>query len=385
MKEVSIAKRLIQVIASALFVQLLICYPLWIPSFRAFPVVPLIPKVNVHWGTALNWLFYLSMLGACIALFKKPFSKTAYITLATLFALLVLEDINRLQPWFYLYLIMLSPLVFAEKMSPAYLLNIFRIVLASVYFWSGLQKLNVHFAVEVFPWIAEFIGAASFIDKHHFISYMAAGCEALSGILLWVPRLRKLGASIAMGMHLCILISLGPWAHNWNAIVWPWNIAFAWMVFELFYRSNPTPIQLKKSSIKYHMVFVLWLVSIMPAFGLMGKWDHFLSDGFYSAMLNEPAFYFPLSESDRLPNSSLPEQYYLEKQKKAILLINYWALDELKVPMYPEDRVYREVARKLSASIADYDSTGLRVTFKKRFEAKLREVGYSYSNLAQVP
>jgi uncharacterized membrane protein YphA (DoxX/SURF4 family) len=384
MKDKAIASRLIRVIISALFIQLLICYPLWIASLRTFPTVPVFSSLRIQWGTSLDWFMYICLLTSCVILFTKPFSRKAYLTLLLVFILFLLEDINRLQPWFYLYLIMLSSLVFFDEKNSKHILQVFRIVLSSVYFWSGLQKLNVHFAIEVFPWVADFTGAENFLNNHHFIAYFAASAEGLAGVLLWIKPLRKVGCIIAMLMHLFIIISLGPWLHNWNEIVWPWNIVFAWMVFELFYRTEPEAIKFKKAPATYHTALVLLMVAIMPAFGILGKWDHFLSDGFYSAMLNEPAFYFPLAEAERLPTSSEPYQYLLEKENRAILLINYWCLDDLKVPLYPEDRVYREVAKKLSLSLHDMQSTGLRITYKSRMNGNLTETNYPFANLNLV-
>lgn len=381
MKEASVASRLIRVIVLALSVQLLISLPLWIASERTFPTVALFTSFPVQWGNSLDAFFYISLLISCLLLFIEPFNRKAYFFLLSVYLLFLLEDINRLQPWAYLYLMMLSSLLFFDSKDSVHVLTVFRIVLSSVYFWGGLQKINVHFAIEIFPWLADFTEAKSFLSNHHCIAYMAAGIEALSGIFVWIPKLRKTGSLLASLMHLFILVSLGPFVHNWNIIVWPWNLAFAWMDVELFYLSKPTNFKTSNLPLKLHLSFVLIFATIMPAFGMFGKWDNFLSDGFYSAMVDEPAFYFQVSEANLLPVSSRPFQYELKKEHKAILLISYWALDDLKVPLYPEDRVYREVARKLSHFINDKRNTGLRITYKKRMTSRLIGSEYPYDSL----
>ena len=265
------------------------------------------------------------------------------------------------------------------------MLTIFRIVLSSVYFWSGLQKLNIHFAIEVFPWFFNFIGVESYLDKHHLLAYIAALLETSAGICLWVRPLRKPACLFIITTHLLVLISLGPLSHNWNSIVWPWNILFAWMLFELFYRTEPKnlfPLKIKSSGFnRYHLSSILLLATIMPGFGLVGNWDHFLSDGFYSAMPDEPAFYLPISEAGKLPALSEDYQYIYPDENEVVLRFSYWSVDEMNVPVYPQDWVYKEVARKLSGLVKDYDSTGLRITQKYRWKEKEREKEWTYREL----
>jgi hypothetical protein len=224
-----------------------------------------------------------------------------------------------------------------------------------------------------------------YLDKHHALAYIAAALETSAGICLWIKPFRKLACLFIITTHLLVLISLGPIGHNWNNIVWPWNILFAWMLFELFYRTEPGKFSLPElrlsPRIKYHFASVLLLATIMPGFGIAGKWDHFLSDGFYSAMPDEPGFYLPTSEVDKLPATSEDYQYMYKGENKVILKFSYWSVDEMNVPVYPQDWVYKEVARKLSKLVNDYDSTGLQVTQKGRWKIKETEREWTYHEL----
>lgn len=378
MKEGKIVTRIVRVIAATLLLQLLMCYPLWTNSHRIFPKIPPLSFLPLNWDSLTSVLLYIGMLASVTVLIVKPFNRLALRTLIACFLLLLAEDINRLQPWFYLYLLMLSSLFVCGKEKPGYALTICRLVLSSAYFWSGLQKLNVHFAIEVFPWLWNFAGLEHFLDGRHYLAYIAASLEALSGICLWIKPLRKATVFFILATHLLILISLGPLSHNWNEIVWPWNILFAYLVFELFYRSFPEKgILFKKSTFKVspmHFASVLILASILPGFGLFGMNDHFLSDGFYSAMPAEPYFYFPSSETGYLPKIPTTYLYPAVEDKMMEFRFNYWAVDELKVPIYPQNWVYKEVAKKLCRIINDDDSTFLEIDSKTRFSEHENEI-----------
>jgi hypothetical protein len=64
-------------------------------------------------------------------------------------ALLVLQDQSRLQPWFIEYLLLLAAVTFSGKEKAA--LNTCCLILSTVYFWSGVHKMNTSFMTNVFP------------------------------------------------------------------------------------------------------------------------------------------------------------------------------------------------------------------------------------------
>ena len=138
----------------------------------------------------------------------------------------------------------------------------------------------------------------------------------------------------------------------------------------MFYKPLPTKINITKISVshKIHFASIFLFAVIMPGIGMLGKWDQFLSDYFYCGMTAEPEFYLPYSESGRLPESSVDAQYLSDDKKTCFLQIDVWAINELNVPMYPEERVYRAVASALIKSyIKRSDSCGLSITSKERF------------------
>jgi hypothetical protein len=369
--------KIVRMIAGCLLIQLFISWKAWLPVHREFPLVPFIAGWAVRWGILLNCIFFFGMIGSCAVLLVRPFSRKAILTLLACFVLMVLEDSTRLQPWFWLYGWMLTAFIFFEKKEEQLLLFIPKLILSSVYFWSGLQKVNVHFAVEMFPWLCEFTGGRSYVEGNHWIA-LAVGCiESVSGVCLWIMPLRRLSAFIILGTHLFILLSLGPTGHNWNHVVWPWNIAFAWMVWRLFIPAcrtgrresgNSVPVNAMTVRNKMYVSVVVLFVTLLPALNLAGKWDHFLSGSYYSSIVSSGVIVLPPEAANTLPPSSKEFQFYSKKENKLILLIDAWALDELKVPVYPEDRTHIMLSKEIGALLHHIPGCGLRLFLKARFD-----------------
>jgi uncharacterized membrane protein YphA (DoxX/SURF4 family) len=344
-------------------------------------MIPIFKWLPVSWGNTPDIILFVIMLASCAALVIQPFSRRNLIILYSAYLLLLVEDIDRLQPWLYLYLLMLSPLLFCGRNKTVCTLFLCRLILSSVYFWSGLQKLNVQFAENIFPWLLDFTGGKAYLEIHTTYAYIAALSELSMGIMLWIKPLRKYACFAVFIMHLLILVTLGPLVHNWNIVIWPWNIALGLMVYVLFYRSAPMKINLSKLVFpaKIYVISTVLLASVMPFFGLMGKWDHFLSYGFYSGMPAIPEFYLPMAERGLLPASSINSQYLSDDKKTCYLQIDTWAMDEMNVPLYPEERIYFEVAKKLAVeTVHDKTNTGLDITSKARFNDADKLTYYSF-------
>lgn len=282
---------------------------------------------------------------------------------------MVLEDQSRLQPWVFLYSLMLLSTVFykGERAKDFALVTILLILSAS-YFWSGCQKINFFFGSEMFPWLAEFTGGELFLRNHPQVGYAVGIIEALGGLALVFRPTRKAAVVSLIGVHLFILISLGPLGHNWNQVVWPWNICFATILVLL--------VSFKKEAVeeahffiksKYYVVCFL-LVGALPILGIFGRWDHFLSGGFYSSAVPESIFYYHETDRRKLPESSEAFQYFNKGTEEEFVLLDQWALDHLKVPLYPELRTQIQVGKQLCDCVTQPHYAGLRINYKRRFE-----------------
>jgi uncharacterized membrane protein YphA (DoxX/SURF4 family) len=357
-----------RLIGISLISQVLISRTLWGSSIREIPLAPVINGLD--WGM-LSPLLFLCLLGALIFLVVKPMNKTAILTVLAFFFLLVLEDQSRLQPWLYIYSMMLLCSVFfrgenAIRMSFQTIL----MILAVTYFWSGVQKSNYFFGMEMFPWLAEFTGQTSFLREHPQFGFTVGIVEALAGLSLLFKRTRKPAAVTILVMHLFILISLGPFGHDWNHVVWPWNICYAWILILLVWRIDNKEDRLNPFSRSRYSIFCFVLVGVLPVLGLFERWDHFLSSGYYSCVVPDSIFYYHEDDRPQMPASSEAFQFHNIGTQEEFVLLDQWGLDHLGVPLYPEIRVKKQVGKQMCDCVTRPEDAGIRINYKNRFTGK---------------
>ncbi|MGV3614857.1 MAG: hypothetical protein ACO1SV_05930 [Fimbriimonas sp.] len=336
-----------------------LCPRLWLPV-RTFPTVPALsglPDLPVALGFALPALLVVGILA--VALLPEP-RLAIYATLA-LGGLLMLFDINRLQPWAFqamLLLLALAPVRWrdgdSERARQAWALCGF--ILATTYFWSGIQKANLSFANVIFPWFLQPFG----LGRLQSLWPVAPIFEATAGVLLFLPRTRLWGLIAVTGMHAFLLAALGPMGQNYNSAIWPWNVAMPPMAFALFYRKGTSiPNRVWRPALGKAVAV---LAGLMPALNFAGLWDDTLSASLYSGRSHEGFLFMSEAAAQSLPEDVKP---FVERRpdRTAIDFIR-WSLRDLNAPPYPEPRVYRDLARKLRASNAHPED--LKLIVKKR-------------------
>ncbi len=146
-----------------------------------------------------------------------------------------------------------------------------------------------------------------------------------------------------IGMHLFILWLIGPMGLHYNKIVWPWNIAMIIYLYFLFIKNEKTAAQnFALLNVGIKIILLCW--SILPALNFIGLWDNYLSWNIYSSTLPNMAIC--------IKDSTTSKQFHFYLNKKdslnicngnALLNIQNWAMKEMNVPPYPEERVYKKI------------------------------------------
>ena len=339
-------------LAASMFAGLALSPNLWMSS-RPYPLSPVaqflgeipFPGDPIMYGVMLATL-------AVIAVVARP---ARWIALFTALAVtMVLFDQSRLQPWFYQYLMMLIPVglyaggTYNSVDSPA--LNTCRLMMATVYFWSGLQKMHSDFTVKIFQWLTE--PFARFLPHWLEAAIQPLGAvapfiEVAIGIGLLTRRFRSYAIAGALVMHAFILLAIGPFGQNWNSIVWPWNLAMAAFLIILFWRQPVSARDiLWPRGLKYRMVALVLFVAA-PALSFFNLWDANLSYALYAGRRNTPTIFVTSAFADRLPKELLRCVYMSKRPGVIRFNLDEWSLTELGVPVYSEPRVYKNVARRL--------------------------------------
>lgn len=347
-----------------LLVQVAISWEAWAPMGRGFPRVsvvadwPLVGSVPetgmlVVGGTAL------------FLLLGRPRHRLATGLLVTAAWMLIAADVNRLQPWLYLYLLVLLPNLFPGARPAEEVLRFIGWTIAGTWFWSGVMKLNPAFVSEFFPDLLGPFGGKEFAVAHPALGYAAGVLEAGAGGLVLVRRTRRIGIGLGCSVHIFALAALGPWGLDWNAVVWPWNVAFAGLAVLCLWPAMPVPRSSGRSWWQQPAVLVpLALVWLFPLGNFFGHWDHFLSHSFYSGRLPNAIFYFHPDDRFALPEAARPYVLHVRGEPEYLLPLEFWALGELRIPGYPEVRVRRAVARQLCDCLRQPHRAGLHLTHR---------------------
>jgi hypothetical protein len=215
-----------------------------------------------------------------------------------------------------------------------------------VYLWAGIQKFNVSFVLHGFPWFIEpFIGV---IPEEHRVIPLLGGVlvpliESGLALLLLSAKRRRVGVIGLTGMHLGILLCLGPLGHNWNHAVWPWNIVMIVSLWILF--SRPFGIAAMRRYAPVSGLVALFYL-ILPAFNLVGLWDDYLSHSLYSRRGARAVMKVHPEDVARLPRELHSGFITRDDGRIELSFVNYSMLN-LGLPVYPEERVFQEIGREL--------------------------------------
>gem|GEM_PF-162577 len=342
------------IVTLGLLVGLLLSLPLWVGG-RTVPLVPVWSSL----AALPTWIpegLFAGLIGGVLWAIVSPRPRVALWLCVGLLVSLVLLDQNRFQPWVYQYGVLLMLLAtfswqWRDVVSRERILNTARLLLSAMYIYSGIQKFNPTFFTHVFPWMSEPIFGSHY-ELAVIVSLFVPLIEMAIGVGLLFRRTRRLALFGAVAMLVFVLAMIGPLGHNWNFVVWPWNVAFAAMAFVLFCRSSVTLKQIFSSQTTTVSLLILVLFVVCPALFFVGKWDAYPSFSLYSG--NTASFSIEFADKAVIPEKLLQFTEITDEQTYVLRSTN-WAVADIRVPMYPEVRVLESVAYTICQQISEPD------------------------------
>jgi hypothetical protein len=326
---------------------LLCCINLWAGE-RWFPLCPLFENFNIN--PPFDFILFGAELLLLVILLFTPHPRLIVFLILMVNVLLVFSDQNRLQPWFYLYNCLFLVLLFYNwRIDNINLYQsvfvILQLCIASVYVFSGLQKLNPNFVPETFSWFIKPLGR--FVSERQMDILIKGGkmipyLEMFIGFGLLVKPLRFIAIPMVIIMHVSILILIGPLGNNYNMVVWPWNIVMIALSVFLFSGDHGerqfSPVHLFKMPVFYLVLALFW---VLPVMNLKNRWETYLSFSLYSGNNHNAKIILSDKAYEKLP-------YYIRhfvrtEAESRILYPKLWCLAELKAPLYPEKRIFEKV------------------------------------------
>ncbi|MEO6040124.1 MAG: hypothetical protein ABIQ93_17050 [Saprospiraceae bacterium] len=348
----SVVQKVIIVVTLGLLAGIALSWPLWCAAARnSFPLLPLLGSAYLE----MRWWSWLSAGLLVLLLFPPLFFPSRKVVLSALLCWLILLcslDLNRLQPWVWLYALVFGTAVWSKNEPDTR--NTWRWLIAAVYCWSGLHKLSPYFAEDNFAWFCAAFPFTKALATYPAWGYAVALLEiAIAFGLLW-PRSRRFFRWLVVGFHAIIILLLSPWGLNWNVVVIPWNITLAAMVWLIFYDTDQT--FLPKN---YGLRFSLLLAALAPLFNFLGSWPDPLSWKLYSNTQAEATFYAPAKSFDGQAEAVVWGKNAFDQHTK--LLLDDWAMNDLQTPMFATGRTFRQTARYLCGCNRQPDSAGLYI------------------------
>lgn len=316
----------------------------------------------------INLFFLIVLLVFCFVSQKK-----LPIILLILFSVyLCIDDQNRLQPWFFNYILILLVLLFYKYRvdEPNNFTTVFislQVLIALIYIYSGIQKLNASFVPDTFQWMVsafDEILSKRQIQLFTKFGYAVPYFEMSLGFLLLVKQLRFIIVPLVILMHIFILISLGPSGKDYNSVIWPWNLAMIILVLLLFAyveRERFFDISFLFRGLSFYIVITLMLV--FPFFSLKNQYDSYLSSSLYSSNLNDCQLILSNKAYEKLPYYI--RHFVITNDDYNVLYVKAWAVNELNVPCVPEYRVFKTVHQYV-IDITGTNSKEVRFNFIER-------------------
>jgi hypothetical protein len=259
----------------------------------------------------------------------------------------------RWQPWVYVYLLMLLPYLFQsdDHDNAKSILNCSQWIIAGVYVWSGIHKLNPNFLDVTFTQLMSVLGIETDWQNFKKIGYIPPFIEILIGIALLVPKFRKIATYCAVIMHTLIFVYFSPIVLHYNSVVLPWNLAMIAFVLLLFWNRTDSPfLSIQNFRLASLRAIIIGLVWLLPFLNTLGYWDHYLSFSFYSD--KQPNFFIAIEKTQLQKIDKHLERYFANirgLQGGQVIEVNKWALSELNVPFYPETRCFKKLTTMFCA------------------------------------
>jgi hypothetical protein len=191
---------------------------------------------------------------------------------------------------------------------------------------------------------------------------------AAIGLLL--SKQKKIFAGLLIAMHLFILMLLSPLGINYNPIIWPWNIAMILFLCILYFKDSPVNIAVPDVLKGFHKVHLLYLV-VLPSVSFLGYYDHYLSFNLYSGGLKSMEICI---KNERKAAAYQPfffdSSRFCEGEKS--IDINQWALKEMNIIPYPEERNLMGIIKKFKSRNPEIDATF--IVYKYPYKLQDREI-----------
>jgi len=332
---------LIKIVAFFWFIMKVWSYKKWIAD-RLYPVVSSFDFLKNIPNFVHFTLFCTSLIFLLLIFLKK---EKRFIILLFLISEIssCLLDVIRWQPWEYMYLCFFI-IVIINYQKPRNTFVIFHLFLVGMYLFSGLHKLNRTFLNDV--WVNTILDKLAGISldtvvkyKLFFMGLIIPFSEILFAGLLLFSKNKRMISYCLIGIHITVLIILGPFGLNYNSVIWFWNLALIFILVVLYHK--PMEItDIRTLVINNFYWLILWFV--MPVFSFFGRWYQYLSFNLYSGKGEQMYIGLP-------PEIQVKREFgsTIVYDHRSYINLHNWAMEELNSAPIPEKSVYLKISHEI--------------------------------------
>jgi hypothetical protein len=210
---------LLLIVAACQFATLVISWPVWNARISP-PLLPLLPFPAISFGIPL----VISLL------VMIPWPRIGVAIHTGLLLLAIIADQHRLQPQ------VISLAILTIGCLQVTTADLTRWYLIAMWLWAGLHKfLSAEWYGFQSWWFLEECGLDGDLWHLPFAIFVAAFEAGLGVLAMFKP---KWAAWPAVALHMGLLVLLSPLVRNFNASVWPWNLATAAAAYWLLSREQ---------------------------------------------------------------------------------------------------------------------------------------------------
>jgi hypothetical protein len=339
MEDTRLVGEIVRLSAMGFLASMALTTGLWFDAERSFPSFPAIAFLTPEAADFPVWDLASVPIAATLAaalcgLLIRPGS-TVLLNTAILSAMLLAgADVHRLQPWVFQYLLTFGLARLLLRDPSWSFASAIRFLLIGTYFWSGIQKMNPAFKNDVLPFFLEalepFMNTAAW---HALAGQCLPSFETVLGLGLLFVRIAPWAGAALIGMHLLILLALGPFGHATNAAVWPWNLVMIGILLRAVPPRRTCPVQFRRTWRRAWPLLVL--TTLAPALGVLGWWPSYLSMSLYSGNVTLVLVQMDRDYLDRIA-PDVRELTRSDGPDSAVMSMANWAYCELGVPGFPE-------------------------------------------------
>ncbi|MCC9606743.1 hypothetical protein LOC68_16330 [Blastopirellula sp. JC732] len=325
-------------------------YKLWLPQ-TDYPQVPVFSAL-VHAPAMIDYVLAVGIIGSLLAWLVTPNRQATLAAWSTAMCIAAscLLDQHRFQPW--AYQLIFSTIILATCEAKL-ALRLLRMIVISIYVYSSLSKLNLPFMRDegqmfldvLLGWVGAKEALAASVRQGMTLLFPLG--ELTVGVLLAIPRTRKLGVIFAAVMHTTLLLVVGPLGLNHWPGVLLWNLCFLAQAPLLFWpmaeREGEEPVEAPPAKLRAVGIFAASFVLLFPLLEPLGYCDAWPGWALYASHVSRADLYIDDAAAEALPEKLRP--FLVETEWGAYRLdASQWSLHALNVPIYPDDRFQVGVA-----------------------------------------